>query len=52
MGLQGRAKTEMLYDWGQIAVRLDTIYQQVLDESGSRAVLSKVRNSLKPSSHV
>lgn len=37
MGLAGRAKVESLYDWAQIGARLETIYQQVLDEARQTA---------------
>jgi len=33
MGSRGRAKAETRYDWVQIAARLETIYNQVLNES-------------------
>jgi len=35
MGKRGRAKVELMYDWEQIAIRLETIYRQAL--SGDKA---------------
>jgi len=40
MGNRGRAKTEMRYDWVRIAAQLETIYQQVLNESRTRRPIS------------